>query len=147
MLRTTREIIGSSVISRGVPNMSRQGGEEGSTEIRFHGASASHQWFVTVAGRIYWLDFEGAMRTSARTGELERLTWRSVSGFPGSGLASILWDVIFGTAAIADVPCTVPFESTYRVVRTGRDRNAEWNLTRYAAIGRYGSKSTVLFGH
>jgi hypothetical protein len=86
------------------------------------------------------------MRISSRTGETERLTWRSKSGPPGSGLASILWDINFGAATIGDVPCTVPSESIYRVVRTGLDRAAEWNLTRYGAIGRYGSKSTMLFG-
>jgi hypothetical protein len=148
MLRTTRDIIGSSLASQVVPGQDTPGEGEASAsrEIRFQGTSADHRWFVTVAGRVYWLDFEGTIRISSKTGEIERLTWRSLSGPPGSGVDSILWDVNFGVATIADIPCTVPSDSIYRVVRTGLGRTAEWNLTRYAAVGRYGSQSTVLFG-
>jgi hypothetical protein len=148
MLRTTRDIMGASFLSHGVLSQVSQGGEGASaaTEIRFQGAASDHQWFVSAAGRIYWLDFEGSIWISSRTGEIERLTWRSGSGPPGSGVASILWDVNFSVATVADAPCTVPSDSIYRVVRTGLNRAAEWNLTRYAAVGRYGSKSTVLFG-
>jgi hypothetical protein len=139
MLRTTRDILDASAVQ------TREDSPD-CTVIRFRGASADQKWFVTARGRIYWLDFDGAIRISNRTGEIERLTWNSAAGPPGSGIASVLWDVNFGVANVADVLCTMPSDSIFRVVRAGLDRTAEWNLTQYAAIGRYGSTVSVRFG-
>jgi hypothetical protein len=143
MLRTTREILDASVTNQSVSN---QDASNPGTVIRFRGASADHKWFVTVRGRVYWVDFEGTIRISNKTGEIERLTWNSAAGPPGSGIAGILWDVNFSVANVADMPCNMPSDSIYRVVRAGLDRTVEWNLTQYAAVGRYGSTESVRFG-
>ena len=92
MLRTTRDLIDSTGADQNLPD-----GEEASdqTIIRFNSPSADHRWFVTVKGRIYWLDFEGCIRISRKTGAIERLTWTSGSGPPASGISSILWNVNF----------------------------------------------------
>ena len=109
MLRTTREIIDSPTTTGDHPEGETavegvSDSEETSTQtlIRFQSASAAHKWFVTAHGRVYWLDFEGTIRISRKTGKLERLTWTSCSGPPETGIASILWDVNFGPATIAD---------------------------------------------
>jgi hypothetical protein len=138
MLRTTGDILDASVTNREGERSPDQ------TVIRFWGASVDHQWFVTVGGRIYWLDIEGTIRISNRTGEIERLTWNAGAGPPGSGIAGILWDVNFSVVNVADIPCIMPSDSIYRVVRTGLGR-AEWNRTQYAAVGRYGSIANVRF--
>ena len=131
MLRTSRDIIDSSAPKREFAPLQ--------TVFRFQGSAADHKWFVTMTGQIYWLDFEGTICLSDRTGEIERLTWTSSSGPSGTGIASILWEVDFGVAAIAGELRTIPLDSVYRVVRTGRTRKAEWNRTEYVALGRYGS--------
>lgn len=139
MLRTTRDILDAPATNRA---------EEKSPDwrvIRFWGASVDHQWFVTVGGRIHWLDFEGTIRISNRTGEIERLTWNSGAGPRGSGIASVLWDVNFSLVNVAEIPCIMPSDSIYRVVRTGLGGAAEWNRTQYAAAGRYGSTVNVRF--
>lgn len=143
MLRTTRDIIDSSAASRDAP-----GGEEAQAErvVRFQSPAAAHRWFVTVAGRVYWLDFEGSVQISKRTGAIERLTWTSGCGPPGTHIASILWDVNFRTATLADLAFTLPSDSIFQVVRAGRNQPAEWNLTQYAAVGRYGSTVSVRYG-
>jgi hypothetical protein len=145
MLRTTRDILDASATNQGTANPP---GEESADSkiIRFRGASVDHKWFVTVGGRIYWLNFEGTIRISSRTGDIERLTWDSAAGPPGSGIASVFWDVNFTVANVGDIPCTIPTDSIFRVARTGTGRTAEWNLTQYAAIGRYGSTVNVRFG-
>jgi hypothetical protein len=140
MLRTSRDIIGLS--ARNAPE------EEGpdQTVIQFASPSADRRWFVTYNSRIYWLDFEGTLRLSKLTGEIERLTWTSPSGPAGTGIASVLWDVNFHDVDVAGSLCTMPSDSIYRVVRKGENQPAEWNLTRYAALGRYGSSVSVGFG-
>jgi hypothetical protein len=139
MLRTTRDILDATVTNR-------EGAKSpDSTVIRFWGASGDHRWFVTAGGRIYWLDFEGTIQISNRTGEIERLTWSSGAGPPGSGIAGVLWDVNFSVVNVGDIPCITPSDSIYRVVRTGPGRAAEWNRTQYAAVGRYGSTVNVRF--
>ena len=139
MLRSTRDIIDSSPMNHG-------DNEAGQTIIRFHSAASDHQWFVTDGGRIYWLGFDGALRLSETTGEIQRLTWTSGLGLPGAGIASILWDVNFRAVEIAGKTCIMPSDSIYRVVRRGRNQPAEWNLTQYAALGRYGSSVSLSFG-
>lgn len=116
------------------------------TIIRFHGAARDRLWFLSVASRIYWFDFDGAIRLSSRTGEIESLTWTSGTGPPGSGIASIFWQVNFSASSVAGDLHTMPSDSVFRVVRTGRSRAAEWNLTHYTALGRYGSTTSVSFG-
>lgn len=155
MLRTTRDIIDSSAASINEPGQSLITEDSTSPNvsfvdrdravIRFQSESVDHKWFVTRNGRIYWLDFEGAIQISRRTGEIERLTWTSKSEPPGAGVAAILWDVNFSTVTIAGEACTVPSESVYRVVRAGVDRKAEWNLTQYNALGRFGSGVSVRY--
>jgi len=152
MLRTTRDIIDSSTTNRepegGVFTGGAAGPEEAQAQrvIRFQGASASHRWFVTAHNRIYWLDFEGAIRISMQTGEIERLTWTSTAGPPEAGISSILWDVTFHGVSIAGNALTIPSDSIYRVIRRGPGRTAEWNLTEYLALGRYGSNVNVRYG-
>jgi len=141
MLRSTRDIIESPA---GNALEEEEGPEQ--TVIQFESPAAGHQWFVTYRGRIYWLDFEGTLRLSKVTGEIERLTWTSPSGPPGTGIASVLWDVNFHDVNVAGNICTMPSDSIYRVVRKGENQPAEWNLTRYAALGRYGSSVSVGFG-
>jgi len=138
MLRTTRDIIDSSA-TRGEEDA------DAHPTIRFQGTSADHLWFVTVKGRIYWLDFEGTIRISRGTGEIERLTWACDSGPPETGIASIVWDVNFRADSIAGNAFTIPSDSIFRVVRTGLDQPAEWNLTQYLALGRYGSRVNVRY--
>ena len=138
MLRTTRDIIDSAA-TNGISTLD-------DTVIEFQSPAADHRWFVTVGGRIYWLEFHGAIRISRKTGEIERLTWTSGYGPPGTNVASILWDVNFSAVTIAGNVFTMPFTSIFRVVRKGSDRTAEWNLTRYAALGRYGSTAIVRYG-
>jgi hypothetical protein len=155
MLRTTRDIIDSSAATIDEPGQSSITGDSTGRDVpvrdpdravvRFQSAAVDHKWFVTRNGRIYWLDFEGAIQISRRTGEIERLTWTSKSETPGAGVAAILWDVNFSTVTIAGDACTVPAESVYRVVRAGVDRKAEWNLTRYNAMGRFGSNVRVRY--
>jgi hypothetical protein len=127
MLRTTRDIIESSATNR-IED------DPVGTVIRFQTPASNHQWFVMNGGRIYWLAFEGAIRISGRTGEIERVTWTSRSGLSGTGIASILWEVSFATVNVAGDACSAPSASIYRVVRTGVTQPAEWNLTRYVAL-------------
>jgi hypothetical protein len=138
MLRTTRDIIDSSALYEISPL--------DETVIQFQSPAADHRWFVTVGGRIYWLEFQGAIEISRNTGEIERLTWTSGYGPSGTNVASILWEVNFSVVTIAGNTFTMPSNSTFRVVRKGLDRRTEWNLTRYAALGRYGSTASVRYG-
>jgi hypothetical protein len=153
MLRTTRDIIDSAaanqIASRNeIATHGDTPGEEDAsaqTVVQFQSPAANHQWFVTVDGRVYWLAFDGKIRISKRTGEIERLTWTSGSGLAETGIAGIVWDVNFRAATIAGITCTIPSESIYRIARGGVNQPVEWNLTRYAARGRYGSKASVRF--
>jgi len=156
MLRTTRDIIASAAPNSNAPRDDVNGfqfqedmpGEEDATAqtvIQFQSPAANHQWFVTVYGRVYWLDFDGIIRISKRTGEIERLTWTSRSGPAKAGIANILWDVNFRDAIVGGATCTMPSDSIYRVIHNGLDKPVEWNLTRYAALGRYGSRASVSF--
>jgi hypothetical protein len=143
MLRTTRDIIKSSSANQ---DMSGCGGGSAQAEIRFQSPSANHQWFLTVGGRIYWLDIQGAICVSGKTGEIERLIWSSASGPSEASIASILWVVNFRAANFAGSQSTMPSDSIFRVVRRGLGQEAEWNLTRYAVLGRYGSRVRVHYG-
>jgi hypothetical protein len=153
MLRATRDLIDSSTTNRdwreaGIPPEHASGREEASDVrvIQFQGASVDHKWFVTAHGRIRWLDFTGTIRISRRTGEIERLTWTSVPELAGTDIAGILWDVTFSSVTIAGNVINMPSDSIYRVVRKGHAQMAEWNLTEYTALGRYGSTANVWFG-
>lgn len=148
MLRTTRDIIDAAAANQIAPRRDTPGEEDASaqTVVQFQSPAANHQWFVTVEGRVYWLDFDGTIRISKRTGEIERLTWTSSSGPAGAGIANILWEVNFRAATIAGITCTMPSDSIYRIARRGLNQPVEWNLTKYAARGRYGSKASVTFG-
>jgi hypothetical protein len=147
MLRTTRDIIDSSSSYWTSLAADPPGGGEASDEtvIEFQSPAADHRWFVTSGGRIHWLEFQGAIRISRKSGEIERLTWTSGYGPVGSNVASILWDVNFSAVTIAGNTFTVPSNSIFRVVRKGLDRTVEWNLTRYAALGRYGSTASLRY--
>jgi len=138
MLRTTRDIIDSAATNV-ISSLDE-------TVIEFQSPAADHRWFVTVGGRIYWLEFQGVIRISRKTGQIERLTWASGYGPAGTNVASILWDVNFSAVTIAGNELTMPATSIFRVVQKGSDRAAEWNLTRYAALGRYGSTESVRYG-
>ena len=148
MLRTTRDIIDSAEANQTAPRRDTSGEEDAAdqTVVQFQSPAADHRWFVTVDGRVYWLDFDGKIRISKRTGEIERLTWISGSGLAESGIASILWEVNFRAATIAGIVYTMPSDSIYRIARRGLNQLVEWNLTKYAARGRYGSKASVSFG-
>jgi hypothetical protein len=137
MLRTTGDIIDSAATNV-ISSLDE-------TVIDFQSPAADHRWFVTVGGRIYWLEFQGTVRISKKTGEIERLTWTSGYGPPGTNVASILWDVNLSAVTIAGNAFTMPSTSVYRVLRKGLDQTAEWNLTRYAALGRYGSTASVRY--
>lgn len=139
MLQTTRELIDNSTVT------TEQKTSDG-TVIRFHGAASDRLWFLSVAGRIFWFDFDGTIRLSSQTGEIESLSWTSGAGPPGSGIAGIFWQVNFSESPVAGDLHTMPSDSVFRVVRTGPSRAAEWNVTRYTALGRYGSTSSVSFG-
>lgn len=114
--------------------------------VRFRGASEDRLWFIAAAGRIFWLDFDGAIRISATSGEIESLTWSTGAVPPGSGVSSILWEVNFRAVTVGGSREMVPSDSVYRVVRSGPGRRAEWNLSRYTALGRYGATTDVSFG-
>jgi hypothetical protein len=148
MLRTTRDIIDSSSSSWKSPAADPPAGGEASDEtvIEFQSPADDHRWFVTSGGRIHWLAFQGAIRISRKSGEIERLTWTSGYGAVGTDVAGILWDVNFSAVTIAGNTFTMPSNSIFRVVRKGLDRMVEWNLTRYAALGRYGSTASVRYG-
>jgi len=140
MLRTTRDIIDSSDGNQQLFAPDGEGAPD-QVVITFQSPAASHRWFVIAEGRTYWLAFEGSVRISRKTKEVERVTWTSTIPPSGTGLASILWDVNFQPVTIAGAAFIMPSDSIYRVVRKGQER--EWNLTRYAALGRYGSTATV----
>ena len=116
------------------------------TVIRFRATAGDCLWYLSVAGRIVWLDFEGVLRIGAATGEIESLTWTSSAGPAASGIASVFWEVNFREGNVAGDINTVPSDSLFRVVRSGRRREAEWNLTRYSALGRFGSTTNVSYG-
>lgn len=139
MLHITREIVGNP----GAITLQRTADR---TVIRFRAGAADCLWYLSVAGRIVWLDLEGALRIDAETGEIESLTWSSEAGPAGSGIASVFWEVNFREASVAGDVDTMPSDSVFRVVRTGRKRDAEWNLTRYSALGRFGSTTNVSYG-
>lgn len=143
MLRTTRDIIESSSTNQ---DKFGCGGGSAQAEIRFQSPSANHQWFVTLGGRIYWLDIQGAICVSGKTGDIERLIWSSASGPSETSIASILWVVNFRAANVAGSASTMPSDSIFRVVRKGLEQEAEWNRTRYAVLGRYGSRVSVHYG-
>jgi hypothetical protein len=153
MLRTTRDIIDSSVTNKDhragdilAGNASDREEASDPRIIWFQGASADHKWFVTAHGRIHWLDFEGSIRISRRTGEIERLTWASTSGLAGTDIAGILWEVNFNSANVAGNACIIPSDSIFRVFQRGPSQTAQWNLTQYIALGRYGSSVNVRYG-
>ncbi len=143
MLRTTRDIIDSSDWDQQSPGADGEEGAADQVVITFRSPAASRRWFVIAEGRTYWIAFEGAVRMSRKTGEVERLTWSAGFLPSGSGLASVFWDVNFRPVSIAGAAFIMPSDSVYRVVRKGVDRTTEWNLTRYAALGRYGSTATI----
>lgn len=144
MLHTTKGLIDKGLIDNPAATSMQQTSD--CTIIRFHGAARDRLWFLSVAGRVYWFDFDGAIRLSSQNGQIESLTWTSGAGPPGSGIANVFWQVNFAASSVAGDLRTMPSDSLFRVVRTGRRRAAEWNVTRYTALGRYGSTSSVSFG-
>lgn len=138
MLRATRDMIGESGTTwRQTPDC---------TVVRFRGSAREQRWFVLYQRKIYWLDFDGEVRISAQTGDIESLTWTADSGPAHSGVDSILWEVKFHSALVGGEPEIVPADSLYRVERGGRGRKAEWNTTHYIPLGRFGSTTTMSFG-
>ena len=137
MLSTTRDIVADSGL--GIqPNAG--------AVIRFHASAGEHRWFMKVSDRVYWFDFDGALRFDLSTGEIQSLTWTSGAGPAGSGVAGIVWEIRFCKATVAGAAAIVPAESTFRVLRDDRNRTTEWNLTRYVPLGRFGSTTDVSFG-
>lgn len=131
MLRTTRDALAGRALD--------------SREIRFHCPASDRRWFVMVGPVTYWLDFEGALRVSPETGEIERIVWTADSLPPEAGVARIEWAVEFRTVAIAGRLCNVPKTAVYRILRSGALKRAEWNVTEFSEVGRYGSESTIRF--
>jgi hypothetical protein len=115
-------------------------------QMAFHYPSDSHRWFVSVASRVYWLDFRGKIWLSPETGDLLRVSWESTAAPPpATGVTSVLWTVDFRSAEVGGRICTLPATGTYRVNHSVGDAWSEWNVTRFAGTGRYGSQAEVRF--
>jgi hypothetical protein len=138
MLRTTRDILASA-------QDQSVSGDGPSEEIHFQSSADSRRWFVQANGRIYWLAFEGMIRISRESGEIERLTWIANENPAETGIGSILWDFNFHTVPVGNVICTMPSDSVYKVVRKGANRKPQWNVTTYSALGRYGATADVSY--
>jgi hypothetical protein len=122
--------------------------ENGRPVVRmaFYYPAASHRWFVSVASRVYWLEFEGRIWISPQTGDVLRISWESTAAPPAAaGVASVLWTVDFRSVDVAGRICTLPDTGIYRVNHSVGDAWSEWNVTRFLGIGRYGSQVNVRF--
>jgi hypothetical protein len=131
MLRTTRDALEGRALTPG--------------DIRFRCKASDRRWFVMVGTATYWLDFEGSLRVSPVTGDIERIAWTAVSVPREAGVARIEWSVEFVPVEIAGRICTVPKTGIYRILRSGRENRAEWNVTEFSEAGRYGSESVIRF--
>jgi len=114
--------------------------------VTFHSPAGNRRWFATIRSRLYWLDFEGEIRTSALTGEMLSVRWTSAVLPPLTGIDRIVWSVEFLPVEIAGRVSVMPGTAEYRVTHTGSGHRADWNITKFREWRRYGSQVLLRFG-
>jgi len=122
-------------------------GEDGSLFylVTFHSPAGNRRWFATIGSRLYWLEFEGEIRTSVLTGEMLSVRWTSVVLPPLTGIERIVWSVEFLPVEIAGRLCLMPGTAEYRVTHTGNGHRSDWNITKFREWKRYGSQVLLRF--
>jgi hypothetical protein len=109
----------------------------------FHYPASSKRWFVAVDGRVYWLDFNGEITLSARTGDALRIAWTSAPPASDSGIVRIQRTVVFVSADVGGQTYVVPQSAEYRVFYRGN--RIDWNYARFTDPVRYGSSVSVKY--
>lgn len=110
----------------------------------FHYPATSGRWFVSVASRVYWLDFSGEVWMSAASGQVSRVSWTSGKLPAEAGIERIVWTVSFKAVDVYGRTYVLPETGEYRVVHRGDW--IDWNVTRFEGRGRYGSQAWLSFG-
>ena len=100
--------------------------------------ASSRRWFVNIDSRVYWLDITGEVTLSAATGELLGIRWTSNELPASTGVGHIIWTVSFRPSEVGGHSYLLPDVAEYRVTHQGT--RSEWNITRFQALGRYGSE-------
>jgi hypothetical protein len=122
MLRTTRDALA-------LPGL-----QVSPEHVVFHLPASSGRWFVRIDSRVYWLDITGEVSSSG-------IRWASSELPASTGVRHIVWTVAFRKAEVAGQTYLLPGIAEYRVIHCGK--RSEWNVTRFAAVGRYGSELSI----
>ena len=135
VLRVTRDSVANA----------RETYANGERTLEFRVPASSRRWFLRIAGRIHWLDFDGILHVDPTTGEIQRIEWFSSTLPEQTGVGQVSWDVRFGQRDVGGQVFTVPERGLYRITRPGRGNRAEWNVTAFSRYERYGSDVKIQF--
>ncbi len=139
VLRISREALDNPSV-RLVP---ADDADEPAVTAAFHYPASSARWFVSVGSHVYWLDFQGAIRISTATGEVQGISWISAAPARESGIRQVERTVRFARADVGGETWLLPEYAEYRVVHSGS--RVEWNAARFNDAARYRSLVTVKF--
>ncbi len=117
----------------------------GSETDRFLWPDTSRKWAIAVDGRRYWLGIQGKITRSVQSGHVARISWISTHPPPETGIDHLAITVDYAEGDVSDAVFALPETSTYRVFHTGKQPRIESNVTRFSALGRYGSEVAISY--
>jgi len=113
--------------------------------VTFHSPAGNRRWFATTGSRVYWLEFDGEIRTSVLTGEILSVRWSSAALPSLTRIERIVWSIEFRPVEIAGGIQVMPETAEYHVTYSGNGHRADWNIARFRDWRRYGSRVLVRF--
>jgi hypothetical protein len=111
---------------------------------RFSVAEDESPWDLEVSTKHYRIPFTTDVWISATTGEILKITRKSVSVPEETRIAEIDWDVTLDAVDLNGKTWRLPTAAAYSVSYTESKRR-EWNQMSFSGYHRYGSESSLRF--
>jgi hypothetical protein len=111
---------------------------------RFTVAEQESPWDLEVSSKHYRIPFTTDVWISAQTGEILKITRKSISIPEETRIAEIDWDVTLGAVDLNGKTWRLPTAAAYSV-SYAESKRKEWNEMSFSGYRRYGSESFLRF--
>jgi hypothetical protein len=101
-------------------------------------------WEFRVDSTRYLLPFHAEVWASEATGDILKISRRSLLTPPGTGIKELTWSLQFSSVTLNGAPFRLPNAGLFSVTYTA-DNHREWNLLSLSEFRRFGVESTVSY--
>jgi hypothetical protein len=143
LVRQTNQLLGAEVVSYLVTNT-----PDGIQVARyaFDVEENESPWQLIVASGEYRLPFETEIWVSSATGQIVRISRRSLSLPAATGITEIVWSVMLQPTRLQGSDWILPSGAEYYVSYAQKSRR-EWNRITFDHYRRYGAEVALRFGN